>query len=152
MYLKQGQTKSKIGEAKSVATLTKNEVVVVNVATHVNVFTSRIDVNGDQLYKASNPTWDASITPRPGAKSYTMRVIKNGEKLSPVTKTPSPSDTIWRHPRKHRNSKGTDCSSGMFAKIDLNAAQAAEERTRQEALIACWRGLGITAVEFTIEY
>ena len=111
-------------------------------------------MNGNQLYKASNPTWDASITPRPGAKSYTMRVIKNGEKLSPVTKTPSPSDTIWRYPGGNiGTANGTDCSrSGMFAKIDLNAAQAAEERTRQEALIACWIGLGITAVEFTIEY
>ncbi len=154
VYLKQGQTKSKIGEAKSVGTLTNKEVVVVNVATHVNVAPSRVDMNGNQLYKASNPTWDASITPRPGAKSYTMRVIKNGEKLSPVTKTPSPSDTIWRYPGGNiGTANGTDCSrSGMFAKIDLNAAQAAEERTRQEALIACWIGLGITAVEFTIEY
>lgn len=34
----------------------------------------------------------------------------------------------------------------------MNESQMQEEKARQEALIACWKGLGITGVAFTIEY
>lgn len=155
VYTKKGQERSKMGSSSSVATISKNETVVAPAITHVNIQPTGKDSKGNQLYSASNAYWTASIKPRSGAKSYTMRVIKNGQKMNPTKVTPNPSDTAWAFRGQIGTGPiyGTDCTrSGLFGMFDLDESQMLKEKARQEALIGCWQGLGFTGVEFTIEY
>lgn len=142
VYLKSGQTLTKLGTAVSVAKISK-DVFTLGWTPTVNI-NKRTDTYGKVTWDAGNPFFLATFAERKTAKSYTFRIIKkDGTKGAPATYFPSQL-TIVNGIIEYRLLVGS-----LFLKIGMNESQMLEEKARQEKILADYVGNGI---EVTVNY
>lgn len=151
-YLKKGLERTKIGTNFSVATITKEDVFTVPLSYDVGI-RAITNGSGKVTYNGSNPTGNAEFTQKKGARSYSIRLIKNGVKQSANLYYPNQQDSTFKYRFYFGNLRNTNCDeTGLFLIDGMSEAKMLEEKARQEEIIECYKAKKVTGIEVTVGY
>lgn len=142
VYVKKGANRIKVGTSMSVAII-NNDVFSVSWKGNVNIVPKK-DINGKDVYDASNPYFSAEFKERKDAKYYNIRIIRKDGVKTTGTRYNADAFPIKGGMVQYKMAIGRS-----FHYFDLTESQAAEERTRQEQMLNDYVGSGI---EVTVIY
>ncbi len=145
-FLKKGQVKSKIGEAKAVATIGL-DLFQSSWTPNINVVvfdTTRFSCNFTDQYKFSSAYFSASFPHRPSARSYLISVIKKDGTFTPALSY-DPTDYVVNGVFKFRYDAEPFF---VFFTCDIET-RVADEILRQQKVLADFDGTGI---QVTVQY